>query len=160
MQHLSTCNKMQDWSEAEQAAADTPEKFRDEGYHEAVDEMGDKKNTCTCGVEQAIERLSDTEEVMMGFYEYIDRGGKLRKGKKIYTSGSRNYEVGKYHGEGTIKKIWHGDPEDAPPMEERKDVPCHFMIDNSDEVTPIFRSGIRPDAYSVMVKVTTLLHNT
>ena len=55
--HLPTCNIMQDWSEAEQAMADTPERFRDEGWRQAYEEMRVKKNTCTCGLDELLVEL-------------------------------------------------------------------------------------------------------
>ncbi len=55
--HLPHCNIMQDWTEAEQAMADTPEEFRDEGYNVAYDEMGVKKKTCTCGLKEVWDKV-------------------------------------------------------------------------------------------------------
>ena len=55
MKHLPTCNMMQDWSEAEAAFADTPTHFRDGNWNEARHEMDLKRNTCTCGLIEAIE---------------------------------------------------------------------------------------------------------
>jgi hypothetical protein len=52
--HKSTCNLSQNWFEAEQALADTPEKFRDESWQMAYEEMREKKNTCTCGVKKLL----------------------------------------------------------------------------------------------------------
>ena len=51
MNHLPTCSKMQNWSEARQALADTPSKFRDADYYEACTELENKMATCTCGYE-------------------------------------------------------------------------------------------------------------
>lgn len=59
--HLQTCNTMQDWSEAEQAMADTPNEFMDESYYEALLEIDEKKKKCTCGMEKA---LKETKEAM------------------------------------------------------------------------------------------------
>lgn len=52
LQHLPTCNLMQDWSEAADAVANTPQQFRDEGYCEAVQEMENKRRQCTCGLNE------------------------------------------------------------------------------------------------------------
>jgi len=54
LKHLPTCSTQQNWSEAEQAMSDTPERFRDEGWHLAYEEMRQKKNTCTCGLEKIL----------------------------------------------------------------------------------------------------------
>lgn len=61
--HLPTCNKMQDWSEAEQAFADTPNEFRDDRYYIALKEMCYKQNICTCGMEQVREKISQLDVV-------------------------------------------------------------------------------------------------
>lgn len=55
--HKPTCTMRQDWSEAEQAFADTPTPFRDHGYDEAVAEMNRKKNTCSCGLKELTDRI-------------------------------------------------------------------------------------------------------
>lgn len=55
MKHLPTCNIMQDWSEAETAMADTPEKFRDHDWVEAREELNAKMQNCTCGLIEAKE---------------------------------------------------------------------------------------------------------
>jgi len=58
MNHLPTCNKMQDWTEAQQAMSDTPSQFIDEGWSIANLEMKEKMNTCTCGMENILQELS------------------------------------------------------------------------------------------------------
>jgi hypothetical protein len=55
MKHLPTCYKMQDWTEAQQAMGDTPEKFRDESWYLSYEEMRQKMNTCTCGLEKLLK---------------------------------------------------------------------------------------------------------
>lgn len=55
--HLPVCNIIADWSEAEAAMADTPEKFRDEGWHHAYEEMRQKQKICTCGLEDVLKKL-------------------------------------------------------------------------------------------------------
>lgn len=55
--HTPECNTKQDWTEAEQALADTPTQFRDHSWNQAVDEMNDKKNTCTCGFWDELDRI-------------------------------------------------------------------------------------------------------
>lgn len=60
--HKSTCNLSQNWFEAEQALADTPEKFRDESWQMAYEEMREKKNTCTCGVKKLL--ISDLRTLL------------------------------------------------------------------------------------------------
>ena len=62
MKHLPFCNIMQDWSEAEQALADTPEQFKDEGWQVAYDEMRRKQRTCTCGMEVARQQFVDVAD--------------------------------------------------------------------------------------------------
>ena len=57
MKHLPTCNIMQNWSEADQAMADTPQSFRDADYYRAVEEIEYKKHKCTCGYEEAVKAL-------------------------------------------------------------------------------------------------------
>lgn len=52
LSHLPSCNLMQDWTEAMQAMADTPSEFRDEGHYEALLEIEDKRNKCTCGLKE------------------------------------------------------------------------------------------------------------
>lgn len=61
--HHPDCTIMQDWSEAEMAFADTPERFRDESWSEAVEEMRRKKITCSCGLEQIKERFFSEDEI-------------------------------------------------------------------------------------------------
>ena len=55
--HLHTCNIMQDWSEAESAMTDTPERFRDEGWQAAYEEIRILKNKCTCGLDELLSLL-------------------------------------------------------------------------------------------------------
>lgn len=55
LHHLPTCQIMQDWSEAEQAMADTPQRFRDESWDQAYEEMRTKMNTCTCGLHAILQ---------------------------------------------------------------------------------------------------------
>ncbi len=62
MQHLPTCNKMQDWSEAEDAFAATPDYLRDFNYYIAREEMDEKRNTCTCGLEKLLNSEQNPEE--------------------------------------------------------------------------------------------------
>lgn len=52
IRHLPTCNINQNWDEALQALADTPQQFRDDGYYSALKEIEDKRRTCTCGLNQ------------------------------------------------------------------------------------------------------------
>lgn len=62
LKHLPSCNIMQDWSEAEDAFASTPNNLRGPDFDEAVNEMNIKRNTCTCGVsnvEMAFGRMHD-----------------------------------------------------------------------------------------------------
>jgi hypothetical protein len=61
LRHLPNCNQLRDWSEAEQALADTPERFRDEGYYQAISEMDRLKNLCTCGLEEELKKENNTE---------------------------------------------------------------------------------------------------
>lgn len=59
-QHLPTCNIKQDWSEALDAMANTPTKFRDHGYDKALEELKEKQNTCTCGLETSLQSEDET----------------------------------------------------------------------------------------------------
>lgn len=56
--HSSTCNKMQDWTEAETALADTPTKFRDDSYYKAIQDLENRKRTCTCGIEEILKNIN------------------------------------------------------------------------------------------------------
>lgn len=56
MNHLPTCNTQQNWLEAEQALADSPE---GPDKQMAYQEMIDKKNTCTCGYKELVKTLRD-----------------------------------------------------------------------------------------------------
>lgn len=58
MKHLSTCNMSQDWIEAQTAFADTPSHLRDIAWNQARKEMNIQMNTCTCGLEKAIEEAN------------------------------------------------------------------------------------------------------
>ena len=58
LHHLPSCNIKQDWSEAEQALSDTPDKYKDENWQSAYDEMRVKMNTCTCGLHKILEDKS------------------------------------------------------------------------------------------------------
>lgn len=57
LKHLPTCWTQQNWTEAEQAMADTPESLRDEGWHIAYEEIRRKRNTCNCGMEEIAEQF-------------------------------------------------------------------------------------------------------
>lgn len=54
LKHLPTCNTMKDWSEANQAMADTPTIFRDEDYYAATEELRHKQTLCTCGLDNLL----------------------------------------------------------------------------------------------------------
>lgn len=56
MMHLPTCTIMQDWSEAEDALAHTPD-GPDKDF--AYGEMCTIRNTCSCGYLKAIKELED-----------------------------------------------------------------------------------------------------
>lgn len=56
LQHLKTCNVFKDWSEADQALADTPTEFRDAGYYLALHELQTLKQQCTCGLDGLINK--------------------------------------------------------------------------------------------------------
>jgi vacuolar-type H+-ATPase subunit H len=62
LHHKKSCNLEQDWTEAQQAMGDTPEKFRDESWHLAYNEMREKMQTCTCGANDIIESIVDELE--------------------------------------------------------------------------------------------------
>lgn len=55
--HLPTCSTMQNWGEAEQALADTPQQLRSEDWNKAYEEMRTKMKTCTCGLQDIKEEL-------------------------------------------------------------------------------------------------------
>lgn len=55
--HLPTCNKKQDWSEAEEALAACPP---DGDKYMAEQELAEMKHTCTCGVNDAIIRFASS----------------------------------------------------------------------------------------------------
>lgn len=48
LQHSSQCQTLQNWEEALQAMADTPNEFRDEGWYIAQNEIEKKRTTCNC----------------------------------------------------------------------------------------------------------------
>ena len=48
---------MQDWLQAYQALADTPYQYRDERYYEALSELNEKKEICTCGLEEQLKNM-------------------------------------------------------------------------------------------------------
>lgn len=56
--HLPNCNLKQDWSEVYAAYADTPDKFRHDGYVEYLRQLEIKHNTCTCGLKNVMEIIS------------------------------------------------------------------------------------------------------
>jgi hypothetical protein len=58
--HLSTCNKMQDWTEAQQALSDCP---AGPDKYEAEQEMMEKMKTCTCGMEDQLEHIAIMLEI-------------------------------------------------------------------------------------------------
>lgn len=61
MHHLPSCNINQNWDEAAQALADTPRKFRDEGFYQAEQELDEKRKKCTCGYKEIIAQLPKKE---------------------------------------------------------------------------------------------------
>lgn len=56
--HLPTCTMRQDWSEAEDAFANTPSYMRGPDFDEAVSEMNRKKNTCSCGLHELVAKIN------------------------------------------------------------------------------------------------------
>jgi hypothetical protein len=98
LNHLPTCNKMQDWTEAQQAMADVPNKFRDEGYAMGVAEMYKKQNTCTCGLNEIISKLSQNNN---GWVAYDFKKPETRP--KKYDRYFVHRKDGKVHWE-----IWNG----------------------------------------------------
>jgi hypothetical protein len=60
-QHLPECNTMQDWLEADQALADTPQRFRDGDFYHAVEELQALKTKCTCGLNDLLQSTGPTE---------------------------------------------------------------------------------------------------
>lgn len=64
--HLPTCYINQDWTPAYQAMADTPNEYRDESYHIALEEMNEKRSQCTCGLAAAIASASDAPPKTVG----------------------------------------------------------------------------------------------
>lgn len=73
MDHLPNCNIKQDWSEADCAFADTPHKFRDGNYDMALQELVDKKNTCTCGLDDAKNAVEHYTAPLVLDREQFDR---------------------------------------------------------------------------------------
>lgn len=59
LQHLPSCNKMQDWTEAEQALSDIPQNLRDIEWESAYMEMRVKMNTCTCGLDKILNKIKN-----------------------------------------------------------------------------------------------------
>jgi len=73
-QHLPSCNIRQDWSEAEMAMADTPEQYRDHGWQAAREELGEKMQTCTCGLREAHAGHRDELKLAsIGFVRWLSR---------------------------------------------------------------------------------------
>lgn len=60
-QHKSTCYLNQNWVEALDAMNDTPMRFRDEGWHEAMAEINVKMRTCSCGLVELCEEIAALE---------------------------------------------------------------------------------------------------
>lgn len=50
--HLPNCSLNQNWDEAFQAMADTPNDQRDADYYVAMQELESKRSTCTCGFDK------------------------------------------------------------------------------------------------------------
>lgn len=70
--HLPTCNIEQDWTEAYDAFANTPQHLRDHDYDIAFNEMQEKQKTCTCGLNETIlstevghEKATDGLHILM-----------------------------------------------------------------------------------------------
>lgn len=59
MHHLPSCYTMQNWDEALQALADTPDEFKDEGWTMAQLEIEHKRKTCNCGKEVLQAMIED-----------------------------------------------------------------------------------------------------
>lgn len=58
LNHLQTCNLNQDWTEALNAIAQIPDKFRDQSWKEHRDKLDIEMNTCTCGLAELLEKIS------------------------------------------------------------------------------------------------------
>jgi DNA-binding IscR family transcriptional regulator len=89
--HLDTCNLMQDWSEADDAFANTPQQFRDADYYVAIEEMNAKRQTCTCGMEQA---LKEAQQATSNWSDVFTRGTlELKKANRVevITPNGREY---------------------------------------------------------------------
>jgi hypothetical protein len=56
---------MQDWSEAEEAFANTPTHLRDSAWETARAELDAKRNTCTCGIAETEISFSTTPDVFV-----------------------------------------------------------------------------------------------
>lgn len=56
-QHLPTCNKISDWSEAQEALSLCPDGIDKETAYE---EMRVKMNTCTCGMENCLKATKES----------------------------------------------------------------------------------------------------
>lgn len=70
MQHLSSCNLNQNWDEALEAMADTPNEFRDEGFYLAEQELEHKRKQCTCGLEAARNTANNSIEIEKKLIEW------------------------------------------------------------------------------------------
>jgi len=69
MQHLTHCNRMQDWTEAYIALADCPDGPDKE---QAYIEMKQKQSQCTCGLEEAIKFIESKMPVKKKKIEYVE----------------------------------------------------------------------------------------
>lgn len=87
LKHLPTCWTQQNWTEAEQAMADTPESFRDEGWHMAYEEIRRKRNTCNCGMEKILSeerQLSvDAGTVLLKKWDELYPGRQSLNGSEL-----------------------------------------------------------------------------
>ena len=59
--HLKHCNKSQNWDDAHQAMADTPNYARGEDYYAALDKLEADSTTCTCGLEKLLKEWRTKE---------------------------------------------------------------------------------------------------
>jgi len=57
-EHDSGCYRSQNWDEARQALADTPEHLRDGDWHFDSQDVENKSKLCTCGLDDLFDKIS------------------------------------------------------------------------------------------------------
>jgi hypothetical protein len=69
--HNPNCWVNQNWTEARMAMADTPSQYKDAGYFEALQEIERKSQTCSCGLDNLVNKLASLRQQLAASETHI-----------------------------------------------------------------------------------------